>query len=211
LRRFSIGGAELRDEAAIVGPLPWASGSAHPNAPVGLTGFEFFAEFRATIDYERRLLRFEALDSPPPPGTRLRFSTDEHDIYVTAKVNGRPGLFRIDTGDGGTITLFRTFAAYAGLSSPAQPRHSIAGGVGGDLAVTSVRLTRFQLADETLEGIKADVSQTTAGSFASRTIAGNLGAKLLHCFTLSVDFQTRMLTLGKTATTKACLGALTGG
>jgi hypothetical protein len=189
--------------------LPWPAGPTPQSAPEGLTGFEFFAEFRTIIDYERRVLRFEPFDAPLPSGSRLPLVMDDHDLYVTAKVDGRPGLFRIDTGDGGSVTLFRTFAAALGLGAGA-PQHQIAGGVGGGLAVTKTRLSSFQLGDETVGGVRADISRTNAGSFASRTLAGNLGAKLLHCFTLAIDFRARTLVLEKTAATKACLAASAG-
>ena len=112
VRRISVGWAGLRDQSVIVGPLPYPA--LHPRSGMkvdGLIGFEFLSEYRTTFDYSRRTVSFSAFDKPEPdPGVTLPFVSDGHSIYVEAQVEGASGLFRIDTGDGGGMTLFKTFA-----------------------------------------------------------------------------------------------------
>ena len=75
----------------------------------GLTGFEFFAEFRTTIDYQARTITFSRFDAPWT-GIRIPFYSDGHTLYIEGAVEGHSGVFGFDTGSGATITIFPEFA-----------------------------------------------------------------------------------------------------
>ena len=198
-----LGRAQLRNEVVIVAPPPWPPTA--PNAPDGLTGFEFLSEFRTTIDYGKRALSFGAFGAPyPRGGRRLPFFSNGHSIYVEAWVNGHRGLYRVDTGSGDAVTFFNSYAERYGLGNTSSDAERRSGGVGGKYFAKSVRVD-FTIAGVKIRDMSADISQSKVGGLASRTLAGNLGGKLLRCFRLTFDYHDRALVFEKVPNTDACL------
>jgi hypothetical protein len=195
--RICICAACLRDEAVIVGPLPFVA--THPRAGMdvgGLTGFEFLAEFRTTIDYEARTLQFSPFGATPSDGgVTVPFFSDEHNIYAEAEIDGVKGLFRLDTGDGGGVTVFRPFADRHGLFMTGGRSKLDAGGLGGALKITDFTGGRLTLAEITFDDLPVSVADARSGSFASKSLAGNLGAAVLGRFRITFDYHARTLTL----------------
>jgi len=204
--RIAIGSAELKDETVIVGPKPFpSSGPQQEPAIDGFTGFEFLYEFRTTIDYPARTITFAALDGAPPAGgMRVPFFSDGHSIYVEAAVDGQPGLFRLDTGASGALTLFPAFAALHGLDQGKEPAAASGGGIGGQVTYRPVTLSHFSLAGMTFDDLRANLSQNRTGAFTSRSLAGNLGGGVLRCYRITFDYPARMLTFDPRPETDHC-------
>lgn len=203
-----LGRAQLRQSVIAVGPLPWPTNQ--PNSADGLTGFQFLSAFRTTIDYGKRTLTFASFGAPYPKGARkLPLLRDDIHVYVRASVNGHPGLYMIDTGAGGGVTVFKTFAERHGLASlPAETVKGAGGGIGGRVSAIRVRVRAFSIGGVTLRDLPVDVSQTSVGGMASKTLAGNLGGKLLRCFRLTFDYRDRVLIMEREAETDTCLAKL---
>jgi hypothetical protein len=154
------------------------------------------AEFRTTIDYPAQTLTFSTLDttgSVPSGATRVPFYSDGHCINVEAEVDGHRGLFRLDTGDGSTVTLFPDFAKANNLYQTGGESGVSGGGMGGNVTARHVTLSRFRLAGIDFNDLPARVSLNKSGSFASRSLAGNLGGGVLRCFRITIDYGTRSL------------------
>ncbi|MGI9169582.1 MAG: aspartyl protease family protein [Caulobacteraceae bacterium] len=204
VRRISIGAAALSDQTVVVGALPYPA--IHPRAGMdidGLAGFEFLSKFRTTIDYGRRTLSFSRLGQPVTKAAMtLPFYSDGHDIFVDAAIEGARGLFRLDTGDGGAVTVFRAFAEREKIfQGPGRIKVS-AGGVGGTLALRDFRSDRLTFAGQKFSRVPVEVSQSEAGSFASRSIAGNIGAGLLSRFRVTFDYRARTVSFEPQADAK---------
>ena len=119
----------------------------------------------------------------------LPFYSDGHSIYVEAAVEGAKGLFRLDTGDGGSLALFATFAARNHLFEQGGTAMVNAGGVGGSVASRRISAAKIQFAGQTFGQTPIEISGTTAGAFASRSIAGNIGAGQLSHFKVTFDYR----------------------
>jgi len=212
LDSIAIGTASLRDETAIIGPLPYPA--LHPRKGLsiaGLTGFEILAEFRVTIDYALRRMTLARFDAPAPHGVTVPFFSDGHSIYITASVNGAPGLFRLDTGDGGTVTLFGDFARAHHLCAGAGSADALAGGVGGTLASRKIRMQNFRLAGQDFTDLPGELVDAKAGGFASHALAGNLGAGVFRRFRLSFDYHAHCVTFAPYAAPPPPLAENTSG
>lgn len=195
LAGIAIGDATLVNQAALVGPLPYPA--LRPRAGLvvdGLTGYEFLSEFRITIDYTAREMVFAPFSEVPPAGKTIPFFSDGHSIYVEGSIEGVSGLFRLDTGDGGALTVFRSFAERHGLFRTGGHVTRQAGGVGGAISAREVS-GNFMLAGTGLRDVPISISDTSAGAFFSRTLAGNVGSAVLSRFTLTFDYRLRTLTL----------------
>jgi len=192
---IDVGSSRLRDQTAIVGPLPYVV--QHERAGVttdGLLGFETLSAFRTTFDYAARTLTLAPFDSPPPMGTTVHFVSEGMHAYIPVTIDGATGLFGLDTGDSGALTVFRRFARAHGIfSGPGVPFVS-AGGVGGTLAFSLYRGTSMTIAGTTLPAPLVTVTDAAAGAFASRSIDGNIGARILDRFKVTFDFRARTVT-----------------
>jgi len=194
--KVSLGAAELRDETVVVAPTPWGDRSdKQQNVPDGFVGYEFFAEFRTTIDYPAHTIEFAKFSEPPRQQideVKVPFYSVEGHIYVEAEVDNQRGLFGLDTGDGGTVTLFPNFAKLHNLYQNSGDKVvSSGGGVGGKVSARHVTLSRFTLAGAEFHDLPASLSQNAAGAFASRSLAGNLGGGILRCFRITIDYSAR--------------------
>ena len=195
-KKISLGSAELSDQVVIVGPVPWDARPGRPD-PAGSVGFEFLAEFRTTIDYPAQTMSFAEFGQQPAAkdaGTAVPFYSDGHSIYIEAEVDDHRGLFRLDTGDGGTVTLFSAFAKRHDLYQETGEDVVSGAGVGGKVRARKVTLSRFRLAGTDFRELPANLSQNKSGSFASRTLAGSLGGGVLRCYSITFDYPARFLT-----------------
>ena len=184
--RISLGSAELRDQTVEVGPSPFPPGTID-----GSAGYEFLYEFRTTIDYAARTLTFTSFDQPMAgEGVTLPFYSDDNLIYVEGRIGNVRGLFRLDTGAGNTITLSPNFARRHGLRTDDSARVT-GSGYGGEVVTRQGTLPSFSLAGLTFTKLPVQISQATAGGFAMRSIAGNLGAGVLQCFRMTFDYRAR--------------------
>jgi len=203
---MSISNGVLEDEVTIVGELPWHE---VPAAPGGLTGYEFLAEFRTTIDFPNQTIAFANFTDPQPSGgTLIPLRTEGHTPIIEASVDGVAGWFGVDTGDATGITIFSHFAKRAGVvADPALPQ-TTAGGVGGTTQLSRARLHAFSIGGMSVGNARALLSRATKGAFASRSLAGNLGNALFHCFRVTFDYRHRQMILFSNSATPACLQEL---
>jgi hypothetical protein len=184
--RVSLGSAELRDQTVEVAESPFPPGSVD-----GLVGYEFLHEFRTTIDYAARTLTFTSYDEPMTgEGVTASFYSDDNLIYLQGRIGDVHGLFRLDTGAGNTITISPGFARQHGLQAEDTARVS-GGGYGGQIVTREGTLPSFSMAGVTFTNLPVQISQATAGGFATRSIAGNLGAGVLQCFRMTFDYRAR--------------------
>lgn len=193
---MALGAAQLRDQTAIVASLPFVA--RHPGAALnldGLVGYEFLSQFRTAIDYTTRTITFSPFSSSvSPTGVTLPIFSDGHSIFVNAAIDGVNGLFRVDTGDADGVSVFRQFADDHKLFQSGGLAYVHAGGVGGAVPYRLFRGRLFSIGGINLRAPLVERSETNVGSFASRSIAGNIGADILGRFRLIFDYQARTLT-----------------
>ena len=195
---MTLGTAQLVDQHVVVAPMPYFF--THQGKGIGiqgLVGAEFLESFRTTFDFDKQQITFAPFDAPvdtPPGATVLPIYSDGGHAYVKAYIDGVPGLFLLDTGDGNDITVFRRFADDHGLFQGHGLPYLGIGGIGGHLGTERFRATSFSLGGATLHDPPVSISTATAGSFASRSIAGNLGLRVLSRYRLTFDFRRNTVT-----------------
>jgi hypothetical protein len=193
LGTIALGNAQLADQKGIVAPLPLPF--THPGAGIdvdGIVGAEFLQNLRMTFDFDDKRIVISSFDVPATPSHRavtMHFLSDGAHAYVEATVDGAPGLYLLDTGDSGDITVFRRFADAHGLFRGPGVRYLSVGGVGGHLAYSRYRAKTFTLAGATFHDAPVSISDASAGSFASRSVAGNIGVRVLSRYLLTFDFR----------------------
>ena len=205
---ITVANGTLSDQVTVVAPLPWPETAT---SPVGVTSFQFLAEFRTTIDYPNQTIVFASPTDPPPIGAiRLPLTMEGHFPLIQAEVNGVAGWFGVDTGDAGAVTLFKTFTDRSGVGPDPTLEGSTAGGVGGNQHLSQARTRSFSLGGINLTNARMRLANMNAGAFSSRRLAGNLGAGFLRCFKVTFDYSGRAMYLSRSDSTDSCLQGLTG-
>lgn len=191
-----FGGARLSHQNFAVTGLPYAF--AHPRkgvAPEGLIGFEYLANFRVTVRYAQGQMELAPFDSSAPAGgVTLPFKSDGQHAYVEATIDGATGYFLLDTGNSGGIILNEPFVEEHHLFEQGGLQYAAPGGVGGGFAVKLTAAKTFSLAGIAFHDVPVGIPQVKSGSFATRGVAGNLGAGALSRFDVTFDFKAQTVT-----------------
>jgi Periplasmic protease len=190
--RLSVGGAVLENEQGYVVPLP-------PQlACDGLLGFGLLRHFAVTIDYEKkRLILVRGKPALDAGTTAADLGFDNNIPTVEAEVDGEKGRFRLDTGAGDALTLFKPFVDQKKLRDRYSPRvETVTGrGVGGLLKGDLVRVGSFKIGGAEIKGVITELSRQESGAFHDDHEVGNIGSGILHRFTVTFDYPNKRLYL----------------
>lgn len=191
-----FGGARLDKQNFVVTQLLYAL--VHPKQGMvvdGLVGYEYLANYRVTVRYAQRRIDVAPFDAPAPAGgVTLPFKSDGGHVYVSASVDGVSGYFLLDTGNSGGIDLNGPFAQEHKLFANGGLTYVSPGGIGGTVSLTLTAAKNVRLAGLKLDDVPVAIVHTTAGAFATRGVAGNLGAQVLSRFTVVFDYKAETVT-----------------
>ncbi|MBV8150545.1 MAG: aspartyl protease family protein [Candidatus Eremiobacteraeota bacterium] len=196
VQTVDFAGAGLDNQNFIVTPLLYTL--THPRKGLsvdGLIGYEYLANYRVVIRYAERRIDLQPFGVPAPTGgVALPFKSDGSHAYVEASVDGETGYYLLDTGNGGGVDLNALFVEAHHLFPTGGLAYVSPGGLGGAIATTLVAAKTFKLAGATFADMPIGIPHTTAGAFATRGVAGNLGAGILSRFTLVFDYKAQTVT-----------------
>ncbi len=198
--QYRVGQVELSDQRFAVLPLPYELlDQGHGPAIAGLLGYELLRRFIVRVDYQRgQLTLWRASDEPgSAAGVKLPLVFDGRDSFVTAQVDGVSGLFRVDTGDDGALTLLGDFYLDNRVPIELPGLRSYQGGVGGSVRTLLTRVQSLSIGPFVLNRPLTELHFATAGAFASVNIAGNFGSQIFRNFVLTFDYPHRALYLQK--------------
>jgi len=158
----------------------------------GLLGTPFLEQWVVTVDYTRSLLTLtpRPLFSPPADAKVLPLRMIANTPHIEATVGDSSGWFEADTGDNGSLTLFKTFAAQNRLRGkyPSSQRTVTGKGAGGLTYGELLRLPEFAPGPFTFRTVPTVLSQQTTGVHADPNHAGNIGAEIWQRFTVTLDY-----------------------
>lgn len=189
-----LGDVALRDQRFLLVDLPSVLTDRGDKPPIaGLIGYELLRRFTTRLDYDRLTLTFSKAGGLAADDEALHLYFGDRTPRVPARVDGTAGLFMIDTGDAGELTVFGPFADAHSVRLHGRAGSARAGGVGGHIALRTGLLHRFELDGHALLELPASLSTARQGAFASRHLAGNLGQGVLSRFVLTFDYASRRL------------------
>ncbi|QDU68258.1 retropepsin-like aspartic protease [Engelhardtia mirabilis] len=163
----------------------------------GICGYDLFARAIVQLD----------LDGPSlwlhdPAGFEVEDAT-----WIDLEVQGglpcvicsfegdRSGLFRIDTGDSGSVTFHSPAVRQLGLLEGRETRPAMLGGVGGSAEARSGRLDWFTLGDRRFEDVVTTFTTNEQGAHADAASLGTIGSGLLRPFVVVFDYPGERLGL----------------
>ncbi|WP_428269506.1 aspartyl protease family protein [Haliangium sp.] len=168
---------------------------------VGLVGFEVFKRFAVTIDYAGGALTLQRPETFEyrGDGAAIPFVFDHHTPQIEGVLDGRPGVFTVDTGSRGALTLLAPFVAEHGLLDAYAPTvEALTGwGVGGPVYSHLAHGRELVLGDMHIPDVAMDLFTGDRGAFAGTHAAGNIGGGVLKRFTVTFDYSRQVMYLDK--------------
>lgn len=168
----------------------------------GMIGVEFFELFVVQIDYGARTLtlfdpsHFSGTDRVHA-GTPISFHFYSHMPEVVGSLDGRKGLFNIDTGSRDELTLTAPFVKKAKLRQVYLDGITITDGwgVGGPSRSYVVRAGELDLGNVKVAHPVVGLSSAVHGAFSDGSYQGNVGSGLLKRFVATFDYPDQALYL----------------
>lgn len=199
---YRLGPVQLEQQRFLIVDLPLLlTDRGDKPAIAGLIGYELLRRFTTRIDHGRQLLTFSAAGGlrDTKGADVLPLSFGGRTPQVHAVVNGVDGVFMMDTGDSGDLTLFAPFAKEHHITLDGTVSASHSGGVGGLIENSRGRVALFALGPHALQNPPATLSAPTAGVFASDQLAGNIGQDILSRYVITLDYASRRMQLQRDA------------
>lgn len=199
--KLTMGAADIRDQTFLVMPYGYGFAERGDQPPIaGILGLEIFERFAVTFDYDHGQLVLQPFDhGAPPPAVKgnslpLRFTLDMP--VVDASLDGRHGVFGIDTGNSGFTLLFPQWAEREGLLAHyAKGYPQTTGGVGGAFLSHIAHMRSMQLGNAAVGNPLAQLTRADAGATGNPTEAGNIGQDVLSRFNVHFDYRRQTMTL----------------
>ncbi|WP_426701896.1 aspartyl protease family protein [Rhodanobacter sp. Col0626] len=198
---LTMGGADIRDQTFLVMPYGYPFSERGGKEPIaGILGLEIFERFAVTFDYDHQQLILQPFDHGTPPAEAkgntlpLRFTYDMPSI--DASVDGKHGVFGVDTGNSGYLLLFPQWVEREGLLAHyATGYPQPTGGVGGAFTSHIAHVRSMQLGDAAMGTPLAQLTRADAGATGNPTEAGNIGQDVLSRFNVHFDYRRQSMTL----------------
>ena len=188
-----IGGLTLKDLHFFVLPFGYPTVERGTEAPLGgLFGVELLERLAVRFDYPARRVTFTPFEAhrfePGTTVTRVRF--DDDIPLVDGRLDGRDGIFALDTGNSGAMLVQHRWAERQGIAERYKAGIETASfGAGGTSRNWVSRAERFEIGGAVLERPLTRYAEDRRGAFASRTEAGNLGTDVLAYFVIDFDYR----------------------
>jgi hypothetical protein len=203
---LGLGEASVRDQTFLVMPFGFGFSDRGEREPIaGILGLEVFERFAVTFDYDHRRLLLSPFDIGTGPtaatGTDvpLRFTFDMPVIDGT--LDGKPGVFGIDTGNSGRLLIFPQWLERNGLIERYRKGYALVGGggVGGPFVSRLSHVESLGIGSLVVHGHIAQLTPPDAGATANVSEAGNIGQDVLSRFTVHMDYRRAAMTLAPRA------------
>jgi hypothetical protein len=160
----------------------------------GFLGSDLLKNLIVRIDYIHHTVELidpAAFKPTPDAGEALPLAHRGQCVYVMGVVgnNGAfspPSALEIDTGNGSNLELTRNFYdanPALGLTGGAA---SLAGGIGGKLTTSTIKISQLKLGGITVDNPAADIAAVNQGEFSM--MDGIIGNEILRRFEVTIDY-----------------------
>ena len=180
---------------------PISSGSEAFRKLDGILGYDFFARFAVSIDFEKRriVISRSGKYSPLTEGRSIGLEVYAQIPVVEAEVDGQPIRMAVDLGAQAGLVIRGSAKALAapGEDNSQTDRVFQIGGVGGLGSVRKLNIKRLTLAGFDIDNPPALAAEKFADFPMPEYIEGLLGVQILKDFNLIIDYQAGNLVLSR--------------
>ena len=189
-----IGSLTMRKLDFYVVSMPFQRTDRAGGIPIaGFLGFYALRQWTWAIDFEHRTLQITRGASfvYRGKGVAVPFRLSDHGIpVITGAIDGWPATFKVDTGDGGSLTLYASFAQIRHFLQrhPSEVKVITGQGVGGYVRSVVTRATSLTIGPFDLPNPFTEVSLQKAGACSDSRFAGTIGSAALSRFAIILDY-----------------------
>lgn len=193
---FALGPIEIEDTVYVELDLSFLEPAF--GVPVaGICGYDLFA--RAVVELD---LVGPHVSLHDPASYRLargewgELQLDDRLPCIPVRFEGdREGIFKIDTGDPGTVSFYGPAVEELGLLEGRTVSSGMTGGVGGAVPVKLGELEWIEIAGRRFDAVNASFALGAPGAFDDKGVVGSLGGALLKPFRLVFDYSGERIAL----------------
>src|ERR1044071_5396662 len=163
----------------------------------GLVGYDFFARYVVTFDFEQHVLHLTEPKSfkPPRDATRLRLQfagrVSMIDTVLTIANRRIPARLEIDTGASQAVILRHPFVESHGLLAVAANTATSDSGAAGLRTFVALPVQQIEIAQWKFANPKTSFYGTTNGAGGATDTDGLIGNDILQHFRVTVDYSRR--------------------
>ncbi len=186
----SIGGVELTSQKYVVANIdPFFRRVEGLDDVAGILGLEWFVRMPVRLDFARaRLTLYDAPQFKSGAGVKVPVARRGRLPQVQGSLDGVEGLFEIDTGSRGSLTLAPAFAASHDVAKKLGAKNVVVTGAGVSGPVRALIARAKMLKLGTVEVPNPIVAiPRIDGEAAKIDIAGNVGHALMRQFAITFD------------------------
>lgn len=198
VKSYRVGQVELDDQRFLIMALPQLLTDRGEREPIaGLIGYELLRRFVTRIDYDHHTLGFIPIQAfrPATGVASLPLVFNERTPQLKAEVDGVPGIFSLDSGDSGGLTVLEPFAKAHGIRRQGVVMAAQGRGAGGKIGLSEAYVDSLALGPFVIARPLTSFAAPTKGVFASSVLGGNIGYDVLSRFVLTFDYEHRRLYL----------------
>ena len=191
---YRVGSFAHKDQTAVVINLRKILG----NNVSGMFGMEFVRGRKVEFNYADQYMHFRDNEQPDNSYTCIDckwLDNTQTRILVPVKIaldatTTREGMFLVDMGSSGTISINSSSVAKMGLTNHSDVQKMVyaVGGIGGSRTDNLVKLASVELGGLKVSNIRADYSGNATGALADTRYDGLIGNELLERFDVIFDF-----------------------
>ncbi len=171
----------------------------------GILSYDFIKMFDLEIDYQNKtikLSKFKQLDTDlQRPNSNIIPITmsDDQTPLLKVEIDGREGIFGIDTGSDKGIILFPRFVQCNHLNEKYTTRFSREdkGSIGGVFRTEVARSSNLKIGNFSLPGVLVYLSQQKSGATQESPYDGLIGTRLLKRFTILFSYGNHYVKMTK--------------
>ncbi len=201
--QLSIGGLVLARQAfATIDLAPFLRRVEGVDDVGGVLGAELFRRVVVKLDYVRlrATLHDPARYRYAGRGTTLAIPAGARTPRIEGRVDGASGIFRVDTGNRGSLTLAQAFAAASGIADRHHGIEAVNGAsVAGPVRARLARSASLTLGNIDIAGPITAIVASDSGALADSDVAGSIGNGILRRFDVVFDLPHHALHLDRNA------------
>jgi hypothetical protein len=189
--KLRIGEAVLHDQHFFVLSLPYSDVEQGAKPPLaGLLGLEVAERFIVRLDYRKGTLSLLPRTATPACRSGWRSIRFTYDMpAIDAQLDGRSASFTVDTGNNGSLLLYRYWLQTHGLEGRYdRGEQSLSYGAGGASNNWVSYGKTFNIGKHVIARPMLRTTDDKGGVALSESEAGNLGTNLLANYTITLDY-----------------------
>ncbi len=184
-----IGPINVLKESFLVVDISEVKNKLHLPYLDGFIGYTFMKDYAVQFDYPHKVINFYKTYNGINPIAYTMYDGSVPKFKV--KIDGKPAIVIVDTGDRTSFTLFDHYAIKTGIKTNYKLSDTtITGyGMGGPIYARTFTLKQMQAGTLLITHIPARIPMLKTGAFSDTSIDGSIDGGVLKGYKFTIDYK----------------------